>query len=122
MAKVPMPILQVLFSFEGRIGRSQFWQGIVIALSVSFAMGRLLLTPLLATQIDMWRIEMRYGQPGLNLPLALLLACLASLAWVHAAIIVKRCRDRGKADSWAFLALVPIIGTVWAAVELGGFP
>jgi uncharacterized membrane protein YhaH (DUF805 family) len=117
-----MPILQVLFSFEGRINRSQFWLGTVLALCASLAAGRWLLSPLLATQIEVWRIELRYGQPGLNLPLALILTSLASLAWVHAAVIVKRCRDRGKSDGWAFLALVPIIGFVWLVIDLGCLP
>ncbi len=35
------------------------------------------------------------------------------------AICTKRWHDRGKSGWWSLLALVPVIGGLWALIELG---
>ena len=39
--------------------------------------------------------------------------------WVFLAVNVKRWHDRGRSGWWVFVAAVPLIGPIWAIVELG---
>lgn len=41
---------------------------------------------------------------------------------VGVATSVKRWHDRGKSGSWYFISLIPIVGPIWALVELGFLP
>lgn len=34
-------------------------------------------------------------------------------------ILIQRCHDRDKSGWWSFLILIPVLGQVWAVVELG---
>jgi uncharacterized membrane protein YhaH (DUF805 family) len=91
-----------LFSFRGRIGRGAYWL-IGIALNVAFVVAESL-----ANRSD--------GS------LLLALAVLVFLpVWfvVSLATVAKRCHDRDKSGWWTLLALVPVIGWLWALIELG---
>jgi Protein of unknown function (DUF805) len=41
------------------------------------------------------------------------------LAWMGFCITVKRYHDRGKSGWWYLLQFIPIIGPIWAFIELG---
>ena len=85
--------------FEGRINRAKFWIGWLIIFVVNLIVGRIL---------------------GVTSFLAL----LVSLALVYAtvAIGVKRLHDRGKPGWWLLFFLIPLVGWIWALVELGILP
>jgi uncharacterized membrane protein YhaH (DUF805 family) len=90
-----------LFSFQGRVGRMQFWIttlilcGIVIALQVA-------------------------GKGAKAGPGALILLILTlPIIWVSLALGVKRWHDRDKSGWWTLINLVPLIGSLWALVENG---
>ncbi len=94
--------LEILFSFQGRIKRSQWW---VFHL----------LLPLLFI--------------GIAIPLALLKMALAVFffiaivpAWCICALDIKRWHDRDKSGWWMFIIFFPIIGQIWALIELGFLP
>ena len=53
--------------------------------------------------------------------LATLLLALAAW-WALLALAVKRLHDRGKSPAWLLLALVPLLGPIWLAIELGFLP
>ncbi len=42
--------------------------------------------------------------------------------WPQYAIAAKRWHDRGKSGWWSLIAFVPIIGGLWALIELGFLP
>lgn len=47
------------------------------------------------------------------------LITLLVLAWIALAVAAKRWHDRNKSAVWVLFAFVPIIGQIWALVELG---
>jgi uncharacterized membrane protein YhaH (DUF805 family) len=71
-----------LFSFKGRIGRNKFLIGLCVI--------AVLLICLLAAAANF--MDSRGGF-GLFIPITVLL--LIAVAWIHAAIVVKRLRDAG---------------------------
>lgn len=99
-----MYILSLLFSFSGRISRSQFWLGYGIQVAA----------------IVFGYICLLYGLQNENI-LALLgsLIVFLPLMWVSICIMAKRYHDRDKSAWWILIALIPIVGGIWQLVELG---
>ena len=83
-------------SLEGRIARGDWWKG--------FA-------GLLVLQFLSW---MLFGSDGLFAFVASVLLLIAGLA-LH----LKRLHDRGKSWPWLLILLIPVIGLIWAIVDLG---
>jgi uncharacterized membrane protein YhaH (DUF805 family) len=99
-----MTLTQLLFAFEGRIGRKAYWFGAVILFAASLAAS--ILDWIVAGTMD-----------GTFSMVAGLVALVAGLA-----ISVKRWHDRDKSGWWVLIALVPLIGWIWAIVENGFLP
>lgn len=94
-----MPITQVWFSFEGRIGRQTFWLKYFLPwLGINFV----------AAVID--------GVTGV--PAVGLVVGLVGI-WVGIAAGAKRCHDRDRTGWFQLIALIPIIGIIWLLVEMG---
>ena len=93
-----MGLLQLLFSFKGRVARSTFW-GAALVLGFSFVV----LLVFLETQF------------GRNSSLIL----YPPFFWAMAAISSKRLHDRGKPAPWFLVLLIPVLGPLWLLVELG---
>ena len=106
---------KLLFSYEGQIGIKQFWLGLL---------GGLATTVVLATLV--------------GLVLGIALAVSGATAETHAlsiyggsflvvgyaiytqlAVMLKRCKDRGRSGWWCLLSLVPFVGLVWVIFDLG---
>jgi uncharacterized membrane protein YhaH (DUF805 family) len=95
----------LLFSFQGRINRAKFWLGLVLLWAASAILSAILL----ATRDSAF------------LQIVLGLISLA-LIWPGLAISIKRWHDRDKSGWWVLIALIPIIGAIWALVETGFLP
>jgi uncharacterized membrane protein YhaH (DUF805 family) len=107
LARVP----QLLFGFEGRIGRLVFW-AVQIPVLILFWLYGQHVDPLLARWFPYSVFE--------GLTFAIVLA--APLIWVQCAIVIKRCHDRGKSGFWALLLFIPVIGFVWLLIDCGLLP
>lgn len=108
-----MPIIDLLFSFEGRIGRLSFW------------LGSLVQTFILAIPIASHAaIAARAGggYPPAGQLLAVWGLTLLVMVWVGLALQTKRWHDRGKSGWWWLIGMVPVIGNLWVLVELGFLP
>ena len=91
-----MDFAYLFTSFEGRIERSDWWKGFV---------------GLLVLQFISWLL---FGDDGLLAFVASVLLLLAGLA-LH----LKRLHDRGKSWPWLLLLLIPVVGLIWAIIDLG---
>jgi uncharacterized membrane protein YhaH (DUF805 family) len=121
---------KVMFSFEGRIGRQQFWIGTLIIWGASIVL-------LIALLAAMWQPLMEVGQdptaweeaadsdpikalqtmgPMISAILIYLLFQIA-IIWPSLALCVKRLHDRDQSGWWVmlfvgdyFLRLIPVLG------------
>lgn len=82
--------------YEGRINRQLWWIGVGVIFAVSLIINFLI------------------GSEGLVQLLLGILLLLAGLA-LH----IKRCHDRDKSGWWCLLLLIPLVGFIWAVVDLG---
>jgi uncharacterized membrane protein YhaH (DUF805 family) len=102
---------QLLFGFDGRIGRVAFWAVQAPVLVLFWLYGQHV-DPLLARWFPYSVFE------GLTVALAL----AAPLIWVQCAIAVKRCHDRDKSGFWALLLFIPVVGLLWLLIDCGLLP
>ena len=103
-----MNAVNFLFSFSGRISRQSFWGGVVGLLVVFFGAGAILSG-----------MSGPDGKSEYDSALAILM--LPGL-WISLAIQVKRWHDRGRSGWRVLINLIPVIGAIWAFVELGILP
>lgn len=89
---------RLLFSFRGRLPRGRFWWT-AIAVGSAFVVLLVFLESLLGRSAS--------------------LVLYPPLAWIALALGIKRLHDRGKTALWLALVLIPVIGPLWLAFELG---
>ena len=97
-------MLGFLFSPFGRIGRGRWWasQAIIISLAI--------------VAIMMAGASYEANPSSAVLFLAALL-CLP--LWINICTTIKRYHDRDKSGWWFLFQFIPIIGPIWAFIELG---
>lgn len=98
-----------LFSFKGRLRRSDYWLGglIVFAGMITFAM---VMAEVFGVDIaDTTDVRTSAIQAG-----AVLL-----FMWPNLAVSVKRLHDRNQSGWWVLLSFLPVIGNAWTVINLG---
>jgi uncharacterized membrane protein YhaH (DUF805 family) len=93
-------------SFEGRINRGKFWAGYVVLWVISAIVVGILFGAL-GDSASFWVLY----------PVAVAILFVAGLA-----VQIKRWHDRNKSGWWILIALIPIIGPIWALIETGFLP
>ncbi|WP_137389326.1 DUF805 domain-containing protein [Rhodoligotrophos defluvii] len=86
----------LLLDYQGRIGRALWWLGMLAVLVLSF-IGYLL-----------------FGSDGLLAYLTNLVLLFLTLC-IH----IKRCHDRDQSGWWVLLLFIPVVGFLWALINLG---
>ena len=109
-SSTPLTWKQILFSFEGRIPRRQYWAGFGIQMLSVFV-----LVAVFAGIIFNGR-----GMGDVS-PFAVILAIpfFVFLLWVGLAVQVKRWHDRDKSGWWVLIGFIPYIGGIWQLIECG---
>jgi uncharacterized membrane protein YhaH (DUF805 family) len=104
-------MLAFFFSPSGRIGRAQWWLAQIAVLAI-----------VIVIVVLMAMLQGATGQAQtadvLLLAIGLLILSLTAM-WVTFCLTVKRYHDRGKSAWWYLIQFIPIIGGIWALVELG---
>jgi len=98
----------ILFSFQGRISRKQFFLGILFMMVQS-----LVLLFLLSMTFDL-----ETNTPS-TAGIILFIAVLILNLWQSFALYVKRFHDRNKSAWWMLIGLVPVVGSLWILIECG---
>jgi len=105
-------------SFSGRISRQPWWLGLIGLAIVQWAVWFVLAMVLgLNTAIDPADQAAAAALVGkMMAPLGILI-----LVFIYPtlALYTKRWHDRGKSGWWTLIILIPLIGGIWALVELG---
>jgi uncharacterized membrane protein YhaH (DUF805 family) len=111
-------MLAFMLSPSGRFGRGKWWLAQLVTICVIIIIGILL-----AMQFSGDGTLKKMAEspdPSLDPLLAAeLLAFAALLFWMGFCITVKRYHDRGKSGWWYLLQFIPIVGPIWAFIELG---
>ncbi len=95
-----------LFSFEGRLGRQQYWMRSLLLSAINFAC----MVPVTIAQ---------NASTGMALILSIfVLAVYLVTFWGGLATTTKRLHDRGRSGWFLLIALVPLVG-LWVLVEVG---
>ncbi|MEL7543120.1 MAG: DUF805 domain-containing protein [Pseudomonadota bacterium] len=100
----------LLFSFSGRITRSQWWLGQFVILCI--------LAVLVLAYVATGAQSLASNPTLLSFVAVAILACV----WINLATTVKRYHDHGKSGFWVFIIFVPYIGGVWQIIECGCLP
>ena len=97
-ASMPERLGRLLFSFRGRMPRATFWCSALLT-AAAFVALLVLLEAAFERQAS--------------------LVIYPPLFWAMAALAVRRLRDRGRRPAWLLMLLIPIVGPLWALLELG---
>lgn len=103
-----MTNMQILFSFNGRIRRLQWWVGTLLTMGVMLAV--VFVSMLVVTSVfgDVQNVTAAAsGIMGL-----VFVACYIAVIWIQLALGVKRLHDRENTGWWMLLGFVPIGGFV----------
>ncbi|MEI6557684.1 MAG: DUF805 domain-containing protein [Rhodospirillaceae bacterium] len=96
----PMPWSDLLFSFEGRIRRSDFWLRWTLPVTVVFIGFAALVAVMEADAAIATVFYLVALYPGL-------------------AVNVKRCHDRGRSGWFFLINFIPLIGGIWYFIDVG---
>ena len=98
----------VLFSFDGRINRAQYWQTGILPLSALALLWGLMSGPVF------------YLFPSVGMLVSI--GAILCLVWGFTAASIKRCHDTGHSGFWTLLYLIPGVALdVWPESHWQGF-
>lgn len=98
--------LAEFFSFEGRLGRQQYWLRSLVIWAANLA----IMVPVAIAQ-----------NAGTGLAIVLSIVAIAVylvVFWASLATTAKRLHDRGRSGWFMLIALIPLVG-LWLIVEVG---
>ena len=113
----PLTWKQILFSFQGRIPRRQYWAGFGIQMLFIFGIALLagfILPVFRHASGSSESSGVLIGVGGL-----LMIPLLVFGVWSGLAIGVKRWHDRDKSGWWMLIGIIPYIGGIWQLIECG---
>jgi len=99
-------MMDLLFSFNGRINRAKYWLGTVCLIVVYVILA---VVSGAAMSSD--------GSMGIVGIIAMII--YVAMIWPSVALGVKRFHDRDKSGWWVLIAFVPVIGGLWYLIECG---
>ncbi len=126
-----MGYLDFLFvGYSGRIGRLTYWVASFALSVIELVVIWGLLQLAHGTLADLTQyshgdeVALSSAQAWDVFQHVVLPAIIVSLVflWPQYAVTTKRWHDRGKSGWWSLIVLVPIIGALWAFIELGFLP
>jgi uncharacterized membrane protein YhaH (DUF805 family) len=93
-----MPLINLFFSFHGRVSRGDCWYAVLLILSVFTVLSLAL--------------ESAFGRESTWL-------LYVPLYWSLLALAIKRYHDIGRSGWWLLLLLLPLVGPAWVLWSLG---
>ena len=117
----PLTWKQILFSFQGRIPRRQYWGAMGIQMLILFALAFFagVVAPVfLKTMIRRRNESAEFGAAAI-IALVVMIPVFVFLFWSGLAIGAKRWHDRDKSGWWMLIAFIPYLGPLWQLIECG---
>jgi uncharacterized membrane protein YhaH (DUF805 family) len=115
-------MMQLLFSFEGRVRRLHYWLaslgagfGLSVALLVVFVV-----VEAVAGAASGGDLRAAMSSPAMIVGLLVfVLVYLILLFWIGLALQIKRWHDRDRSGWWVLSSFVPAVGWIWSLIECG---
>lgn len=110
---------EILFGFEGRIPRRTYWMWSLIT---GFGFGIVISIIMTTMMFTVTSTVESGGEPSSSvavLPMIIVILLYIPYVWIAFALQVKRWHDRNKSGWWWLIALVPLVGGIWAFIEVG---
>ena len=98
--------LMKIFSFNGCATRKEWWLVYLSFYVILF----------IVAQVEI----LLFGDK--EEPSALFIIFILVAIWPLFATQIRRWHDRGKSGMWCFINAIPVIGSIWAFIELGLMP
>ena len=95
-----MNIIQLFLSFSGRINRKTYWLA-TLAFIVVY------------TAVDVIMVTNNGEVTGAGFLI------MVTMIWPSLAVQTKRWHDRNKSGWWNLIGFIPVLGPLWAFIELG---
>lgn len=115
-------VVDLLFSFKGRIGRGQFWLGVLVTFLLTLGAGIVLEALEPARELaDTGFPSPKKAAPSIP-QVVLVLAYLVLSGWISIAVAVKRFHDLGRSGWWYLIVLIPFVGSLLVLIWLGALP
>lgn len=118
--------MNFLFSFQGRIGRLQWWLGQLAVIFGLISIFKIIinsgnayindLSKMLVLKENIFFLE--EGELNTNFIIFIIIILVLS-TWINTALTVKRFHDHNKSGLWWFIILIPYIGSIWQLIECG---
>lgn len=103
-----MSNLQILFGFNGRIRRLQWWMGSLIIIGIVLAF-----IVVVTTLVSVIYGDYRNAPPVITMTFGTaFLGCYLAIIWIQLALGVKRLHDREMSGWWLLLSFVPFGGFI----------
>ena len=103
----------MLFSAQGRIRRRDYWLW-AICFGIAFA----IIINILMAVLGVGRSMAETGSLPATFWIVYLLMLIPAM-WIGICLQIKRWHDRDKSGWWVLIGLIPIVGPIWAFVEVG---
>jgi uncharacterized membrane protein YhaH (DUF805 family) len=110
----PQRLIWMLFTFDGRATRAEFWIGAAITFGIFISLT--IVSSILRAIPEAGGGPATVARTLLNL---VLFVQMVAMVWTGVAIGIKRFHDRDKPGWWVLIALIPVIGLFWIIFELG---
>ncbi|MCB0188298.1 MAG: DUF805 domain-containing protein [Caldilineaceae bacterium] len=107
-------LVWLLFTFNGRATRAEFWAGAAVTFGVWLV---LLVLSAIVRAIPETGGGVAAAVRGLLS--AILFVPMVAMLWTGIAVGVKRFHDRDKPGWWVLIGFIPVIGIFWIIYELG---
>ena len=112
--------MSLFTSFEGRINRQKWWLGLIALMIVEwivFIVIGMVFGGGMMAGMDPSNPDAAAAAMGMmSVPLIIIVLIFL---WPSLALYAKRWHDRSKSGWWTLIILIPVIGGIWALVELG---
>jgi uncharacterized membrane protein YhaH (DUF805 family) len=119
-------MMNMLFSFNGRIRRTNYWLAAIgsgLALTLIFVVILMLVGgagALAAGAAGGSSGAANGAGAGIGIVgILLMLGYFVLLFWISLALQIKRWHDRDKSAVWVLINFIPFVGAVWSLVECG---
>jgi hypothetical protein len=113
-------VLDFFFDWNGRIGRKEFWFGLI---SLSIISIPFTLVFFISLSDGLFIFDSSYNQNPSQIFIYFLpsLIFISILSFAQTVLYIKRYHDRNKSGHWLWIWLIPYLGAIWIAVEAGFF-